>query len=61
MKFLYREFSGNTNRAPFAQEVTYDLNEGEVIGFKAARFRIMKATNTEIQYQVLEPFAPDAR
>tara|TARA_B100001059_G_C17782899_1_gene555331 strand:- start:559 stop:1635 length:1077 start_codon:yes stop_codon:yes gene_type:complete len=59
VKFLYREFSGFTNRSSFEQEVTYDLNIGEVIGFKSARFRILSATNTGIEYEVLEPFSKD--
>ena len=59
VKFLYREFSGFTNRSSFEQEVTYDLNIGEVIGFKSARFRILSATNTGIEYEVLQPFSKD--
>lgn len=56
VKFLYREFSGSTNRQAFQQEVTYDLKIGEIIGFKGARFRIIEADNIGIKYQVIESF-----
>ena len=59
LKFLYREFWGYDNRESLQQEVTYDLKIGQVIGFKSARFRILSATNTEIEYEVLEPFSRD--
>ena len=59
VKFLYREFSGLTNRTSFEQEVTYDLNIGEIIGFKSARFKILSATNTGIEYEVIAPFNKD--
>ena len=59
VKFLYREFSGSSNRSQYEQDVTYDLNIGEVIGFKSARFRILSATNTGIEYEVLAPFSKD--
>ena len=58
VKFLYREFSGNIARPAFSQQVQYDLDEGEVIGFKQARIRIIEASNTELTFEVLETF-PD--
>jgi hypothetical protein len=56
MKFLYREFSGRINREAFEQEVTYDLEVGEIIGFKGARFKILDADNTQIKYEIIQPF-----
>lgn len=56
VKFLYREFSGSTNRQAFQQEVTYDLKIGEIIGFKGARFKIIEADNIGIKYEVIETF-----
>ena len=50
VKFLYREFSNNYARAPFSQNVQYDLNESKVIGFKGARIEIVEATNQQIKY-----------
>jgi hypothetical protein len=58
IKFLYREFSGNIARPAFDQEVQYDLNDSNIIGFKQARIEILNATNTELTYRVLESF-PD--
>ncbi len=56
VKFLYREFSGNLMRSPFTQEVQYDLNEGNVIGFKGARIEILESSNRFIKYRVLKMF-----
>ena len=59
VKFLYREFTDTMNRSSFEQEVTYDLNLGEIIGFKGSRFIIHSATNTGIEYSILKPFNED--
>ena len=50
LKFVYREFSGDYIKPAFTQEVQYDLNQSEVIGFKNLRIKIINATNTEIEY-----------
>ena len=56
VKFLYRELKDGYLRAPFTQEVTYDLKESNVIGFKGARMKVIEATNTKIRYQVTKTF-----
>lgn len=56
VKFLYREFRGDLIRAPFSQDVQYDLSEGNVIGFKGARIEIMSSSNRSVQYKVLKTF-----
>ena len=57
VKFTYREFSvGGYARDAFTQDVQYDLNEGNVIGFKGSRIEILEATNRVITYRVLSHF-----
>jgi hypothetical protein len=56
VKFLYRELKDDYMRPAFTQEVTYDLNMGEVIGFKGARFKVLDASNTELKYVLIKPF-----
>jgi hypothetical protein len=51
--FLYREYSSNLIRADFNQELQYDLNESNIIGFKGMRIEIVETTNTNITYRVL--------
>lgn len=51
---LYREFLNDMARPAFSQELKYDLGEGNVIGFKGARFQVVKATNLGIMYKVLK-------
>lgn len=58
VKFLYRELSSNMMRAPFIQEIQYDLKESNTIGFKGVRIEIIKATNRQIEYIVHRSF-PD--
>jgi hypothetical protein len=58
IKILYREHSGDLLRAPFSQDVQYDLKEGSTIGFKGARIEVINATNIKILYRVLNTF-PD--
>lgn len=51
----YREFSDGTARPAFTQEIKYDLTDGDVIGFRGARFKIIKASNILLKYKVLKP------
>ena len=59
LKFLYREYTSEILRAPFSQDVQYDLKDGKTIGFKGARLEIIDATNIKLKYRVLSSF-PDA-
>ena len=59
LKFLYREYSSDLLRAPFSQEVQYDLKDGMTIGFKGVRIEVVEASNTKIKFRVLSSF-PDA-
>lgn len=60
VKFLYRELYRGQMRDSFSQEVQYDLNESNIIGFKEARIEILNAKNTELEYKVLQNF-PDTQ
>jgi hypothetical protein len=55
ISIVYREFMDNTARPAFTQEITYDLNEGKVVGYKGARFKVIKATNQGLEYVAIEP------
>ena len=59
LKFLYREYSTDIVRAPFSQDVQYDLKDGNIIGFKGVRLEVIDATNIKLKYRVLASF-PDA-
>lgn len=54
LSILYREFIDGTARPAFSQELKYDLSQGNTIGYKGARFHVIKATNTSIKYEVLK-------
>jgi len=56
LRFVYREFSNDMARSAFTQEVQYDLEESNIIGFKSVRIEVIEATNSKIKYRVLEPF-----
>lgn len=52
----YREFSGDLARPAFSNNVEYDLNDSNVIGYKGARLKILKANNQSITYKVISNF-----
>ncbi|WP_101759509.1 hypothetical protein [Oceanicoccus sp. KOV_DT_Chl] len=56
LKFTYREFSGDRMRAPYTTDFTMDLDEGSAVNYKGARLEIIKATNQQITYKVLQNF-----
>ncbi|MDA9035073.1 hypothetical protein N9H74_06185 [Hyphomicrobiales bacterium] len=58
IKFIYREFSYNLNRGSFQQEVQYDLNQSNIIGFKELKIEIIEATNQSVTYKVINNFTP---
>lgn len=51
----YREFINDMARPAFSQTLRYDLAQGDVIGFRGARFQILDATNIDIRYKVTRP------
>lgn len=55
ISILYREFKNDMARPAFSQELKYDLSQGTEIGYKGARFEVLKANNTGITYMVLKP------
>ena len=60
VKFTYREFSGaGYARDAFTQDVQYDLDEGNIVGFKGARLEIIEASNRSITYKLLSHFDKD--
>ena len=52
-------FSDDMARPAFTQDLTYDLADGDEIGFRGARIKVLKATNTAITYVVLKPLAAE--
>lgn len=70
VKFTYREFVETDDptsrgfstkkitlsRDAFTQDVQYDLSESRIIGFKGAKFEIINATNSTVEYKILSAF-----
>ena len=52
----YREFSGDVARPAFSNEVSYDLSESTILGYRGARIEVIKATNTELTYRLVSGF-----
>lgn len=53
VSILYREFLNDMVRPAFSQQLQYDVSIDAVIGYKGARFEVLKADNTGITYRVL--------
>lgn len=58
IKFIYREFTESLARPSFQQEVQYDLDQSNIVGFKEMRIEIIEATNQKIEYIILKNFTP---
>ncbi len=56
LKFIYREYVKDMARPAFFQELQYDLEEGNIVGFKGLRIEVEEVTNTKIKYKVLKSF-----
>ena len=56
IKFSYREFSNNLIRDAFTTEISYDLSESTIIGFKKFKAEIINATNSELTYKIISSF-----
>ncbi|MEY8198549.1 MAG: hypothetical protein RPS47_04855 [Colwellia sp.] len=52
----YREFSNNTARPAFNNDVEYDLSSSKEIGYKGAVIEVIKANNSSITYKVVRSF-----
>lgn len=52
----YREFNSDMARPAFNNDVTYDLSDSKILGYKGARIEVLNASNTEITYKVLSDF-----
>lgn len=55
--FDYKEFVNDMARPAFTQELIFDLNESDIVGFRGMRLQVLSATNTQIKYRVLQNFA----
>lgn len=53
IKILYREFSDDLARASFNQELEYNLDESMNIAFKSFEIEIIRATNSFIEFKVI--------
>ena len=54
VSILYREFKDDLARPAFSQDLKYDLSESKVVGYRGARFEIIKATNQGLTYKTLK-------
>lgn len=52
----YREFADDMARSAFTNEVSYDIGESKIIGYKGARLEVISATNTNITFKVVSGF-----
>jgi len=52
----YREFSNNSARPAFNNDVEYDLSSSNIIGYKGASIEVIKADNSSITYKLIRNF-----
>ena len=56
IKFSYREFTDDFIRNSFTTDVSYDLSESNIIGYKNFKAEIIEATNTNLKYKIISSF-----
>jgi hypothetical protein len=56
IKFSYREFTDDFIRNSFTTDVSYDLSESNIIGYKNFKAEIIEATNTKLKYKIISSF-----
>lgn len=58
IKISFREFKDDMARPAFTQDIEYQLDKdgGTVVGFKGLRIKVIKATNTDITYSVIQDY-----
>lgn len=56
LKFGYRESIRDLARPAYSNEISYDLKDSDIIGYKKAKLQVIEATNTSITYKVLSYF-----
>ena len=54
ISILYREFKNDMARPAFSQDLKYDLSESKIVGYRGARFEIIKATNQGLNNHLLK-------
>jgi len=56
--FTYQEVVGVLNKVRAKNEFTSSFNPDQIIEFKGLNLKMLKATNSAIEYEVLERFSP---
>lgn len=58
IKISFREFKHDMARPSFTQDIEYQLDKdgGTLVGFKGLRIKVIKATNTDITYSVIQDY-----
>lgn len=58
IKISFREFKDNMLRPAFTQDIEYELNKNNttIIGFKGLRIEVIKATNLDITYKIIQDY-----
>lgn len=58
IKISFREFKDDMARPAFTQDIEYELNKSgdTIVGFKGLRIKILKATNMDITYSVIQDY-----
>lgn len=55
IRLSYREYKDDFARPAFYQDLSYDLSEGKIIGFKGMKIEVNEATNSLIKFTVKSP------
>jgi hypothetical protein len=55
IKISYREFRNDFARPNFYQDLSYDLADSKIVGFRGMKIEVIEATNSYIRYIIKSP------
>ena len=56
--FTYRELIGVLNKVRFEDEFTFSFDPNQMIEYKGLTLKMLKATNSSLEYEVIQSFDP---
>jgi hypothetical protein len=58
IKISFKEFTNDMSRPTFTQDVEYELdsNDTALVGFKGLRIEVLKATNLDMTYKIVQDY-----
>lgn len=54
LQLVYREYLDGMQRPAYSQDLSYNLQESDIVTFRSIQIRVVEATNSKIRFQIME-------